>query len=514
MIDVNGLLQTLDNKFISRQNLLALYTFAESGSIINHAANYSGTFNGILSGPNTFYYASGVGYPTTNVVSISGTGFYSSDFSHLFVVQKAGQDNDNYFSSISAESGSINSGYSISTTSLGNITFGYRDCTGPKNLTSSFILNNTSSFAVIKNGNTVSFFQYTPITNSLDRDSFQVNGNEIFESDYADLFYANHAPAGFIKNYYSGFINNYIYFNIGLSPNQVIDVFSGLFTSLVYNSGNGSNNFDECTGVFTSFSPTTIVTSGNIPNSSVLTKQGVVLLRPFPSGSTIIVDYDSGNSTISWNKQANFDFNLGYFVLNATSIIPPIVYLNGQRVLSGIAQLTGQFCATGMAWERDYQFTGNRQINPATNYNLPDTVIYDVDVPNINKWQQLFSGSGSVNINTGSGFAVYLNGQRILDYLTSGSNISLSSSISLTDIINIDYYKNGFSVLGEVYTTGFFYTSGSFIKNTSRVYLNGIRMLLNQDYLEITSGSLLQNAPLDVPQNIVVDITGYNLWNL
>lgn len=514
-VDINGLLTTLDSRYINRGNLLVLYNFAESGSIPNKAPNYSGNFSGALTGSQSFYYGSGTGFPTQHIVSIQNTGdFWSNNFSHLFVINKSGQANDNLFSSLSAESGAVNSGYMISTNDIGKLIFSYRDCLGPKSVTTSFILNNASNFAIVKNGNTVSFFQYTPITNSLDRDSFQINGNEVFQSNYSDLFYANHAPAGFLKDYYSGFINNYIYFNIGLSPNQVIDVFSGLYTSLVYNSGNSSNAFDECTGVFTSFLATTISTSGNIPISSVLTKQGIVLLRPFPSGSKIIIDYDSGNSNISWNKEATFDFNLNNFVLNATSLVPPIVYLNGQRVLSGIAQITGQFCATGMAWERDYQFTGNRQINPAMSYNLPDIVIYDVDIPGINQWQRLFSGSGSVNINTGSGIAVYLNGQRILDYVTSGSNISLNSSISSTDIIDIDFYKNGFSKLGEVYTTGFFYTSGSFIKNTSRVYLNGIRMLLNTDYLEIASGSLLQNYPLDIPENVVTEITDYSLWNL
>lgn len=512
MLNISGLFQTMTEKYISTENLLVLYNFEESGSVKNKAPNYLTNFSGVLNGSNNFYLAPGTGFATGHYVSISGTGFWSNNFSHVFVVQKSGQANDNFFSSIAAESGAINSGYLISANNAGKMVFSFKDCSGPQSVTSSFNLNNITNFAITKNDDTISMYQFTPISNILDSDSFQVVGTQIFQSNYSDLLYAPRAPAGFLKDFYSGFINNYLYFNISLSPSQVVDIISGLYTTVISSPATTGNAFDECTGLFSLPQSPTVITSGNPPPSVSLTKNGIVLLRSLPSGSNVLVDYDTGNSNISWNNQAGYNFSKGNFVLNATSTIPPIVYLNGQRVISGFGVITGQFCSTGKYWEYDYQYSGNKEIDDADSYNQNDVIIYDI--PGRNVWQQLASGSGSVNINTGSGLAVYLNGQRILDYTTSGSTITLIQPIVPTDIICKDYYQSGYGVLGEVYTTGFFFTSGSFVEGTSRVYMNGIRLLLNTDYLEIVSGTLLQGYPLDFPLQDVVDITGYNLWNL
>lgn len=516
-LNLSGFLLTLSNLGISSGNLLTFYDFAESGAIINKAPAYSGQFSGALSGSNSFYYGSGTGFNTNgNLISIRNTGnFYSTDFTHIFVLERSGTDNDNLFSSLSQESGAVNSGYYISLNNAGRVVFGYNDCSGPKSVTSTFGVNNLTNLAVTKAGNYISFFQFTTISNILDSSSFVINSAEIFPSDYADLFYANHVPAGFLKDYYSGFVYNYAYLNVPLSSSLVVGAVSGLYnTTVTIPASTGSTSINQCTDIFTLPIPaTTFVTGSSSANAAALTRDGIVFLRPFVPGSKVYLDYDTGNSNISWNNQAAYDTALQNFTLNAASTsLPPVVYFNGQRVISGKALITGSFCNTGKVWEYDYQLTGAIQIDDADNYQSIDTVIYDV--PSRNIWQRLFSGSGSVNINTGSGLAVYINGQRTLDYSASGTGLTLDFGFISGDIGVIDYYQSGYSVLGETYNTGFFFSSGSFIQNTSRVYYNGIRQLLGVDYLEIVSGTLLQGSPIDRPINEVVNIIDYTLWNL
>lgn len=515
-LNLSGFLLTLDSLGISRDNLLVFYDFAESGAIINKAPSYSGQFSGSLSGSNSFYYGSGTGFNSTgNLVSIQNTGnFYSTDFTHIFLLQRSGAENDNLFSSLSQESGVVNSGYMIGLNNAGKVTFGYNDCLGPKSVTSNFGVNNITNLAITKGGNFLSFFQFTTISNILDSDSFAINGAEIFPSDYADLYYANHAPAGFIKDYYSGFVFNYAYLNVPLSANLLIGAISGIYNVAVATPAiTGSSSINQCTDVFTlPVAGSTSFMVDPFANTAALTRNGIVMLRPFVPGSKIYLDYDTGNSNISWNNQAAYDTARQNFTLNAASTtLPPIVFFNGQRVISGKAMITGAFCSTGKVWEYDYQLTGRIEIDDADNYQIIDTVIYDV--PSRNIWQQLFSGTGSVIISTGSGIAVYINGQRTLDYAASGTGLVLDFLLT-TGIGVIDYYQSGFGALGQTYNTGFFFSSGSFLQNTSRVYYNGIRQLLGIDYLEIVSGSLLQGTPIDRPTNQVVNITNYTLWNL
>jgi hypothetical protein len=512
--NINGLLNVMDEKFIDRSNLLVLYTFEESGSIINKAPNYSGQFSGQLFGSSDFFHAPGTGFATGHYVSIQNTGnFFSSNFSHLFFIQKSGNANDNYFSSLAAESGFINSGYLLSSNNLGNLVFSFNDCTGPQAQTSSFVLNNTTCFAAIKNEDTLSLYQYTPVSNLINGNSFQIVGSQIFTSNFADLFFANHAPAGFLKDFYSGFVFNYMYFNTPLSSNQIVDVFSGLFTTLIFNTGSGSSSFDECTGIFVPPVAASISSSGLIPSGINLTRHGIVLLRPFCSGSKVLIDYDVQSTSILWNKKAFFDSTKNNFVISGVSTVAPIVYINGQRVVSGLSQVTGQFCSTGKVWEYDYSFSGKKEIDDADSYNINDSILYDISSRHV--WQQLHSGTGtSVNINTGSGIGLSFNGQRINDFSISGSVLTLDLNRASGDLICIDYYESGLSNLGELYTTGFFFTSGAFVEGTSRVFLNGQRQCLGVDYIEIISGTLLQDAPITLPQTTVVNITNFNLFNL
>lgn len=502
--NLNGLFATLDQKYIDRGNLLVAYDFLESGQILNKAPNYSGSFSGQLSGSNSFFFSSGTGLAQADLVSIINSGaFYSSEFSHFFTISRNALANDNFFSSLSENNG-IASGYSIFSNSLGKLIFAYKDCSGPQSVTSDFVLNGNANFAVVKNGNVVSLYQYTPVFNVLNSFNGIINSEQVFRSDFADLFFGNQLPVGFIKDHYSGFITNYLYFNTAFSPNQVIDIFSGVYSNIVLDTTTG------CTNLLPSFNPVTI--TGAAPTPITLNKNGIVLLKSFPTGSKILLDYTTGYDNVSWNNFANFDFNKGNFT-TIPSTIPPITYLNGQRVVSGVTQITGLFCATGRAWSRDYNFSGQNEIVDADSYDAGDIVVYDT--PQRHLWQHLTSGTGSVNLlYAGSGLGVYLNGQRVDNFTASGATLTIGTNIGLTDLICIDYYQLGYEVLNEIHSSGFLYTSGAFAEGTSRVYLNGIRQALGIDYLEVVSGTMLTNSPLEKPLDTVVEITDQSLWNL
>jgi len=146
-------------------------------------------------------------------------------------------------------------------------------------------------------------------------------------------------------------------------------------------------------------------------------------------------------------------------------------------------------------------------------YEVDDSIIYDI--PNRHRWQELHSGTGSVILTeAGKVIGYYLNGQRIKDFIISGTTLTPDQPLVSGDIVAVDYYENGYGVIGEVHNSGFLYTSGAFAQGTSRVYLNGIRQLLGTDYLEISDNSLLMSNPIEEPTNIVTNIDNFLAWNI
>jgi hypothetical protein len=512
-VDINGLFYTMNKRGQDISKLLVLYDFQESGQILNKAQNYSGQFSGLLSGPSDFYYASGTGYPTTNIVSVQNNGnFFTGNWTQLFIISRSGSANDNFFSSLAAESGAISSGYLITSNNAGNLVFSYADCNGNQSVTSDLTLNINSAFAVTKRDDALTFYQYTPDFNILDSDTHQIVGSQIFKSDFADLFFANHAQPGFIKDYYSGYVSAYAYFTESLSAVQLIDVFSGLFTTITISGGSNSSGNSDCDGFFTLSSDAVEVPTTNPPPSVTLNRKGITLLREFKDGDQICIDYDTANSNSSWNNRGLYDFAKNNFTTYYPTTIPPIVYFNGQRVVSGWSQITGQFCQTGKAWEFDYAFSG-MEIDDADSYSDDDGITYDI--PGQHRWQELHSGTGSVILSdTAKAIGYYLNGQRIKDFTISGSTLIPNAPLTSGDIVIIDYFSAGYGVIGEIHNSGYLFTSGNFAQNTSRVYFNGQRQILGVDYLEITDGSLIQGAPLNVPSVIVNNIDNFLVWNL
>lgn len=511
-VDINGLFYTMNQVGLDFSKLLVLYDFQESGAILNKAQNYSGQFSGLLSGPNTFFYGSGTGFSSTNIVSIQNSGnFFTGNWTHIFLMSRSGSANDNFFSSLSAESGAISSGYSISSNNAGSIIFSYASCDGNQSVTSDLNLNFNSSFAVTKRNNDLTFFQFTPVFNIIDTDTHTIVGGQIFKSDFADLFFANHIQSSFLKDYYSGYIYAYAYFTDALSPVQLTNVFSGLYTTLTNFSGTSGSGISDCSGFF--FLPTdnTQIANSSSTSSVTLTRKGITLLRTFPSGSSIIIDYDTGNSLASWNNQGLYDLFKDNFTTYFPSNIGPIVYFNGQRVISGFSQITGQFCQTGKIWQYDYNFSGTMEIDDADTYTANDNLIYDISQKHT--WQELHSGSVILS-DTGRVIGYYLNGQRTKDFTISGNTLTPNVPLASGDIIVVDYYDNGYGIIGEVHQSGYLFTSGIFAQNTSRVYLNGQRQLLGIDYLEVSDGSLLLGAPLNQPDVIVANIDNYLVWNL
>lgn len=515
MKSLNGFLQYLDNAGLNRSNLKIVYDFQESGSpILNKAPNYSGLYGGVLSGnPTTYFHGSGTGYCQSDMVSISGQA-YSTNFTQFFHISRQQSANDNFYSSL-GEGAVATSGYSISTNDAGKLLFQCKTCTGPQSITSDFSLNQDSHFAVSKQGDVVNLYQYTPGTDILDSYSDTVNDSEIFTSSYADLFFANTAPIGFLKDYFSGYIFDYLYFDVGLSPTQIKSVVSGLHSDFTVVS-TGACGFISGS-IFIMPTGASYTTTTTIPASASLNRNGIVLLRYTPINSTIVIDYGTGVSDGTWNKSANFNNLDDDFYLQNFTTRAPIIYLNGIRNLSGISQITGTFCGTGRSFSQDFQLSGLNRIVDAGKFGANDTIIYDI--PEKHSWQNLYSGGQAFNIGiyAGSGKSVFLNGQLLTsgnDYSVSGSTLTLEASITSGDMICLDYYAPGYSVIGEIYSTGFFYTSGAFAQNTSRVFLNGQRMKLNTDYLEIISGTSLLGCPINQPSNTVVEITDMTVWNI
>lgn len=463
---------------------LVHYDFSDVDNVSNrtrYAPNYSG-----------IYYNSG------EMFNITGSGLFNSG-SYIEVSGLAGGigSNQNWtiFMSFdrqttgecvlfsSYETGLVhdnprNRGYSIGINDNNNLTFYYyhnAETSGRLNYT----LPSKNLIAATKSNNTIGLHYYNASTSGLNSTSFSINdpcvylsGNNYF------LGKAQNAPTGFIVPNYSGYIDEFIYIKKALSATNI----KFLFQSFVYPN-------------WTTGTITTPPSGTPPPDTNNYGTSGIKFLTSIDTGDFVDVLVGLTNANVNkLNKTSIYNISQNKFKLDAyytTGKITP--YLHGQVLIESGASFFGDNCSGRLTLSGDFYLEGS--YFETTGYlTSDDTLIYDVITgtrfihPNFSH----INGTGE-SIIEGNGL-VFFNGIKIIsgqdqDYYATGSTgVVFPSGNSLFNgatgtIYMIPYFSNITGYTGRCAETLFLPTK--FTQNTSQVWINGIRQLLNTDYKEI-----------------------------
>jgi hypothetical protein len=172
------------------------------------------------------------------------------------------------------------------------------------------------------------------------------------------------------------------------------------------------------------------------------------------------------------------------------------LYENGVGLLGSGYNITGSIYNSGIEILEDFIVDGS-SVLPKKIPDLSDVVILDLingnrfsfEVPSAYS----FAASGYIpnfNVSTNN---LYLNGVKLLsgvDYITSGSNVLFGNSITGISgkIFNLPNDSDSYLRYTGNFSNKF---TNKFARGTSSLYINGIRQVLDLDYMEIANASLL-----------------------
>lgn len=510
---------------LSSSSLAVLYTFEEgAGTIVDSLAVANPLFSGIVANSAHFWDKPGSGFFSGASVAITNaSGLSSSAFTHIFSYQKAGGDEMTLLSSLTSQSG-----YSIGITAT-NKPYFKTMVNGDPAVAASY--NNYSSKNLIAVGY---------ITNHLSISYYNYNA-QAFETENFD--YAFGAPdsdtwqlgAGF-----TGFMDYYLYFPEYLSTNTLNSLASGF-----YNVPTGQIVPVQtiCTNTITGYSTITFAVTGitgyNVlpigfadgvgeftgvfPSDNVqMPLTGILSTGYYQSGMTglLCVSY-TGTAITAFNVLSGYAAGFGMektLLLNFIQAHDIVKYSNSLQpfddnynqstipmysgfnagatyhtgsldvFFNGIATLASQdWSATGL-----YLYVSGAKTSDFIFFDLATGI------------RQSVSGAPYPFVYYGQ--ELFLNGLNILsgfDFTYNGSAINLTNANSGVSGILFD-----FPVVRNAVTGNFnLFTGSIFSRNTSFVYVNGLRQQNRQDYVEgalvdkLVSNSFNENGNVEVYDN-------------
>lgn len=478
-----------------------LYTFEEkTGVKINSISGGNPIYSGILQDSTNFWIKPGSGFSSGSYIQVQNTsGLYSNGWTQIFVYEKININNSILFSSLNGTSG-----YNIGLTDsnkpyLESVNNGRVVGASYNNYSS----KNVISISYLPNFLNIGYYNFN--SQLLESESFDYYFN-ILRSDNWKL----------LPNY-TGFIDYWMYFNAYYSPQILTQLFSGfgfiptgtglsiqnIFGtgitgyqsgtliqtgvtgySVIFGGGSGYSDYTDIfsdtgiatplTGIISSgtiLSGIVGIISGTITGSPAIlydTKSGYIasfgmekiqMLNYIDNSDCIKDSYSRVNFDDFYNKLGILNYSGYYFFKEYNSGIINL-YLNG------VGQSNSGWFTSGI-----YLFlTGSDTI---------DDVFVDIKSGD----KKSYRITGLSYAFQYSGQEIYLNGVNLisgLDFTVSGSILTLTSR------------NTGIS--GEIfeypivlnYTTGTFTFKNisKFDRNTSNIYLNGIREQINKQYIE------------------------------
>ena len=507
---------------LSSGTMPVFYTFEEgAGNVINSIPSGNSNFSGLLSTVGTFWSRDGSGFLSGNHISVqNASGLYSENWTKIFVYEKVNDDEFTLFDSLSQTSGC-----KIGLTNSNKVYFQTINIE-PKIAT---IENNLSS----KNAISISY-----LPNFVTIGLYNFSSKEI-ETESFDLAFELIRSDDWKIGGQTGFLDYFIYFNQYQSPDVLSQLFSGFcfrptgstneiqtyFTTGItgyqdvlffetgvtgYNSTpGGDEGRDYYTGAFptylsveslTGYVNTGVYKSGVVGTVEIRITGGVVDLLENLSGyaqgfgmekinilSRFIPEYIAKIS-VDIDLQDNYN-------KNTTKSFLAFQYDNETFQ-------SGQICAfiNGLSMLNSEWYTSGSYIY--TNSTFNDILIFDAKSGDKNSY--LATGN-MINFPIDfSGQQIFFNGLNLIsgyDFIKSGSEIVLTDiNTGFSGIISQYPLMKNLEVTGS----GYEFNLGKFSRNSSMVFLNGIRQRNKFDYIESANVDLLSGNSYNMDEVVAI----------
>ena len=502
------------------------YTFEEgAGNIINSIPSGNPFFSGILSEIDDFWIQNGSGFLNGNTISVEhSSGLYSENWTKIFVYEKINQNEFILFNSLNQTSGC-----KIGITNSNKVYFETLNvepiiATTSNNLSS----KNAISVSYLPNFLTIGLYDFS--SKNIEFESFDLPFELVRSDDwkiggqtgFLDYFiYSNeYKSPDVLSQFFSGFwfrptgSSNQVetYFTTGITGYQNVLFLETGITGYRSTPG-GDEGRDNYTGAFPTYlstEPLTGVTNTGFFKSGVA---GIVRID-ITGGAIDLLENLSGyglgfgmeNINIlsrfvnEYNAKIGVDTNFeNIYNKNAERSFSSFqydndIYQSGQicLFLNGLSLLNGEWYVSG-----SYIYTDSES---------NDIALFDSKSGEKNGY--LITG-GLINFPINySGQQIFLNGLNLIsgyDFTKSGSQIVLTDfNTGITGFIS------EYPLIKNIETTGSSYRFEfqKFSRNSSMVFLNGVRQRNKYDYIESSNVDLLSGNSYNI--NEVVQIYNNN----
>lgn len=547
-----GFRQAYESLNIATGSYAVHFSFDISGQ--NPITNYSNypLISGVISSTSGFYVIPDSGFFTGQTIRAIGvqTGDY---WTHIFINQKTGYAGGILFDSFQSGSNGVYSGYLIGFNDNNKLFCEFFDNAGPAVYTSDIILAKKNCLAVTKANNSLNFYSYDFNNELLLNDTKVINGQFLFPSTKFLIGGASGAPSYINYSNYKGYLDEYIYITDAIIPSHLRSLISGFVAYNSYTQGIVTSVTGiEVTGYGLVFTGTT----GNLGYQNTIISSGIddfgdyyvtygqtAITGYLTSGSGVIpltglvIDSYTGESGFSFitntgyiesfrydevsylrkidsndfntlfrfsnnkkgvNKRADFDLVSNNFELDDIYVDSGIhIYLNG------IGQFNAGYTVTGNIYNQGVIISGSYYLD---DFSVQSTGFYEVtdimifDSISGQKQRAFITGMGvsgrseAVTLNTGS--IVFLNGVLInsgTNYINNGGSFLWNSNTysGITGAISVFQLDQPYIKL-----TGILGLTGEFPRRTSMLYENGVRQVIDNDYIENSTIDLISQSGL------------------
>ena len=527
----SGLLYYYDLLGLDPESYRLHYRFDEQNSTVipNSAPLYPQ-----LSGSSTV--ATSGNFSNTRVNISGATGIGVDEWTHLFLLDRKSSSRCVVFDSL--ESGARWSGYRIG---INDNNQPFLECWGAKGpvcVVADLPSASKNIYGVVKSNNLVTFYNYDFYNEEVNGSSHSLDSELFPSSSFATIGSGRNFGGLLVTGNLSGIVKDYVIIADSLSPQS----FQYLCSGLVSNYSVTAGPLTSFSGVeITGYATGTTGTTGIVRYETVVTGSG---LNPFgtgdyiysygPSGVTgylssglsvtpatgYVVRYITGADTsgVSANSSlidtfrhdelsilaeysaddylvSNYNWNAvnrnlaGEFDdVNAAFSLPEEederllpVYINGILQVATGYSVTGDAYTSGIVLSGDFRLDG-RLMDSTGFYSLSDTLFYDRATRGAQSYSTGALASGTVIPLPATG-ELYLNGV----LLNSGYDYTGSSTTRIVTS-RLDGATGRFVYWplesGDVIKTGADTTSGSFWRGAQKVWMNGVRISDNKDYIE------------------------------
>ena len=545
-----GFRQAYESLDIATGTYAAHFSFDVSGQ--NPIANYSNypLVSGAISTTSGFYIIPDSGLFTGQTISAVSvqTGDY---WTHIFVNQKTGSAGGVLFDSFQSGSNGIYSGYLLGFNDANKLFVEFFDNAGPAVYTSDIVLAKKNCLAVTRANNALNFYSYDFNNELLLSDTKVINGQFLLPSTKFLVGGTSGAPSYINYGNYKGYLDEYVYITDSIIPSHLQSLMSGFVAystytqgivtsvtgvevtgySLVFTGTTGnlgyqntaiSSGLDDFGDYYVTYAQTAItgyLTSG----SGIVPLTGLVIdSYTGESGFSAIINtgyiesfrYDEvsylrkidsndfntffrfANNKKNINKIADFDLINNVFELaDIYSESGVQIYLNGVSQLSQGYQVTGNIYNQGVVISGNY-YLEDFTVQSTGFYESTDSMIYDIILGQ--KQRAFITGMGvsgrSEAVVLDSGSLVFLNGVLLPSghsYINNGvafqwNNNALSGVSGALTVFQLDQ--------SYARLTGVINLTGNYPRRASMLYLNGIRSMVDIDYVENSTVDLISQS--------------------